>query len=154
MNASPNLADLFRNEVLVSALIAWGLAQIIKVPIHYMRTRKWNWALLLSVGGMPSSHSALVTSIAVSTGLHAGFDSTIFAVAAAIAMIVVYDSTGVRRQAGIHAQKINVLVAELLQGHPISERELLEVLGHTPREAIGGVLWATVISVLIYYWWG
>jgi hypothetical protein len=154
MSEAPSLAGLFDNRVLITALISWGLAQIIKVPLHYLRTRKWNWVLLLSVGGMPSSHSALVVAVAVSTGLHAGFDSIVFAVAAAIAMIVVYDSTGVRRQAGIHAQKINVLVSELLEGHPISEKELLEVLGHTPREAIGGVVWAVFISLVIYYWWG
>jgi hypothetical protein len=154
MNTPPSLAALFENHVLITSLIAWSLAQIIKVPIHYLRTRKWNWALLLSVGGMPSSHSALVTSVAVSTGLHDGFNSTAFAIAASIAMVVVYDSTGVRRQAGIHAQKINVLVAELLQGHPISEKELLEVLGHTPREAVGGVLWAIAVSLIVFYWWG
>jgi uncharacterized protein len=154
MTTPPNLLDVLQNRVLIYSLVAWGLAQIIKVPIDYLRTRKWNWALLLTVGGMPSSHSALVTSIAVNTGLRDGFASTAFAIAAAIAMVVVYDSTGVRRQAGIHAQKINVLVNELLAGHPISDRQLLEVLGHTPREAIAGVLWAIMMSLLLYYWWG
>ncbi len=150
--SAPLLGGLLENRVLISALVAWSLAQILKVPLDFLRTRKWNWALLLSVGGMPSSHSALVTSIAMGTGLHAGFDSTVFAVAASIAMVVVYDSTGVRRQAGIHAQRINVLFNELLAGHPVSERQLLEVLGHTPREALGGVLWGIAVPVLMYYW--
>ncbi len=152
MDNSPILGGLLENRVLLSALVAWSLAQILKVPLDFFRTRRWNWALLLSVGGMPSSHSALVTSIAMGTGLHAGFDSTVFAVAASVAMVVVYDSTGVRRQAGIHAQRINVLFNELLAGHPVSERQLLEVLGHTPREALGGVLWGIVVPVLMYYW--
>jgi len=152
MENSAPLGGLFDNHVLVSALVAWSLAQILKVPLDYFRTRKWNWALLLSVGGMPSSHSALVVSIAMATGLHAGFGSTEFAVAAALAMVVVYDSTGVRRQAGIHAQRINVLFNELLAGHPVSERQLLEVLGHTPREAVGGVLWGMIVPVIMYYW--
>ena len=149
----PNVLDILKNHVLLSALIAWSLAQILKAPIEYFRSGKFDWALLLSVGGMPSSHSTLVTAIAISTGLYAGFNSPDFAIAAAIAMVVVYDATGVRRQAGIHAQRINLLVNELLTGHPISEKDLLEVLGHTPREAAGGVIWGAFISVLMWYLW-
>ena len=148
----PNLLDIFKNHVLMNALLAWLVAQLIKVPLDFIITRKWNWALLLSVGGMPSSHSTLVTSIAVGTGLYNGFDSAAFAIAAAIAMVVVYDATGIRRQAGIHAAKINVLVEELLAGHPISDKKLLEVLGHTPREAAAGVMWGTLCAVLFWMW--
>jgi len=148
----PNLLDIFKNHVLMNALLAWLVAQLIKVPLDFIITRKWNWALLLSVGGMPSSHSTLVTSIAVGAGLYNGFDSAAFAIAAAIAMVVVYDATGIRRQAGIHAAKINVLVEELLAGHPISDKKLLEVLGHTPREAAAGVMWGTLCAVLFWMW--
>jgi len=88
---------------------------------------------------MPSSHSALVTSTAAAVGLYYGFNNPVFGVATAIAMIVVYDATGIRRQAGMQAQKINILVEELLKGHPISEEHLREVLGHTRWRQWGGV---------------
>jgi len=100
---------------------------------------------------MPSSHSSLVVSSMVSIGLNYGFDSPLFGLATALAMIVVYDAAGVRRQAGIQAQKINQLIEELLSGHPISEEQLKEVLGHTPSQVIAGSLLGLVIS--ISYWW-
>ena len=67
------LGALFQNHVLIIMLTAWLLAQIIKIPLDYLYTHRWNWALLLSVGGMPSSHSALLTSATVATGLYYGF---------------------------------------------------------------------------------
>jgi len=70
--------------------------------------------------------------------------------AVAVTMIVLYDAAGVRRQAGIHAQKINVLIEELLAGHPISDKQLMEVLGHTPLEVSGGVLLGFVVGII--YW--
>jgi uncharacterized protein len=149
-----NAGSVLQNHVLLTALVGWILAQALKIPIDLFQTRKWNWALFFSVGGMPSSHSALVTSTAAAAGLHAGFDSPVFAVAVAIAMIVVYDATGIRRQAGMQAQKINVLVEELLKGHPISEEHLREVLGHTPLEAIGGVILGLVVAVWLWMVWG
>ncbi len=102
---------------------------------------------------MPSSHSALVTSAAMAVGLHNGFDNALFGVAVAFAMVVVYDATGIRRQAGMQAQKINILVEELLQGHPISQEHLREVLGHTPLEALGGVLLGTAVALGLWLVW-
>jgi acid phosphatase family membrane protein YuiD len=68
-------------------------------------------------------------------------------------MVVVYDATGVRRQAGMQARKINVLMEELLKGHPINEQHLREVIGHTPLEALGGVLLGLVVAVVLWLWW-
>jgi len=141
-----NLLDLFQNRALVAGLVAWLLAQIIKMPLNYLYTRKWNWALLLTTGGMPSSHSALMTGTVFAIGLYYGFDNPVFALGVAITMIVTYDAGGVRRQAGIHAQRINVLFGELLQGHPVSEKDLREVLGHTPLEVMGGILLGLVVA--------
>ena len=141
-----NLGALFQNKVLIAGLIAWLLAQVIKMPLNYFYTRKWNWALLLTTGGMPSSHSSLMTGTVFAIGLYYGFDNPLFALGVAITMIVTYDAGGVRRQAGIHAQRINVLFGELLQGHPISEKDLREVLGHTPLEVMGGILLGLVIA--------
>lgn len=141
-----NLLALFQNKVLIAGLIAWLMAQIIKLPLNYFYTRKWNWALLLTTGGMPSSHSSLMVATVFAIGLYHGFDNPLFALGVAITMIVTYDAGGVRRQAGIHAQRINVLFGELLNGHPISERDLREVLGHTPLEVLGGILLGLVVA--------
>jgi len=145
-----SISGLFQNPVLNTMLIAWLLAQILKPPMEYLRRGKWNWGYLFSAGGMPSSHSSLMVGATVAIGLHEGFNTAMFALAVAITMIVIYDAAGVRRQAGIHAQKINVLINELLSGHPVSEKQLLEVLGHTPFEVTGGVLLGIIVGIL--YW--
>jgi len=147
-----NLGGILQNHVLLTAMAGWFIAQVLKVPVNFLREHTWNWALFFAAGGMPSSHSALVTSTAMGAGLHYGFDSPIFAVAVALAMVVVYDATGVRRQAGIQAQTINILVEELLQGHPISEQHLREALGHTPLEAMGGVLLGLLTATVLWLW--
>ena len=148
-----NPLALFQNKALVAGLTAWLLAQIIKIPLDYFRTRKWNWALLLTTGGMPSSHSSLMTGTSHALGLYYGFDNPLFAVAVAITMVVVYDAAGVRRQAGIHAQRINVLFDELLHGHMLNEKDLREVLGHTPLEVVGGILLGLVVATIQWLIW-
>lgn len=148
-----DLLAVFDNRVLIAALAAWALAQTLKIPLDYLRTRRWNWALLLTTGGMPSSHSALATGVTLAIGLYVGFDSPLFALGMAITMIVVYDAAGVRRQAGIHAQRINVIFDELLHGHPISQDDLREMLGHTPLEVIGGVLLGIIVPTVIWMVW-
>lgn len=148
-----NFLAIFENKVLIAGLTAWALAQIIKIPLDYLRTRRWNWALLFTTGGMPSSHSSLMTSTTHAIGLYYGFASPLFAMAIAITMIVIYDAANVRRQAGIHAQRINVVFDELLRGHPINERDLREVLGHTPLEVVGGILLGLVIATGQWLLW-
>lgn len=148
-----NLLALFDNKALIAGLAAWLLAQIIKIPLDYFRTRRWNWALLLTTGGMPSSHSSLMTGTVLGVGLYNGFDNPVFALGVAITMIVVYDAAGVRRQAGIHAQRINVLFDELLHGHIFSEKDLREVLGHTPLEVVGGILLGLIVATAQWLMW-
>jgi acid phosphatase family membrane protein YuiD len=87
-----------------------------------------------------------MTATTLATGYYYGFDHPVFALGVAITMIVTYDAAGVRQQAGIHAQRINVLFEELLRGHPINERDLREVLGHTPLEVVGGILLGLVVA--------
>ncbi len=146
-----NLGDILQNKALIAGLIAWATAQVIKLPIDYLRTHKWNWSLLLTTGGMPSSHSALVMATTLAIGLYYGFDNPIFALGVVITMVVTYDAAGVRQQAGIHAQRINMLFDELMSGHPINERdwdELREVLGHTPLEVVGGIILGLCVAIL------
>ncbi|HEX9795791.1 MAG TPA: divergent PAP2 family protein [Anaerolineales bacterium] len=141
------------NPVLVAALGAWALAQVLKLPIDYMVTRRWDWSLLLRAGGMPSSHSALVTAGAHGLGLSLGFDSPEFALGIVVAMIVIYDATGIRRQAGLHAEIINAILRDLLEGHQLSQERLREVLGHSPLEAFVGMILGLVTSQLIVPTW-
>jgi uncharacterized protein len=147
------LNGVFQNPVLIAGLIAWAGAQLFKLPLEYSQSHHWNFALLLSTGGMPSSHSALVTSIALGTGLFVGFDSPLFAIALAVMMVVTYDAAGVRRQAGYHAQKINLLINELFSGQQISEEQLKEVLGHSPFEVAGGMLFGILTTLLVRLLW-
>ena len=147
------LGALFQNQELIAGLAAWLLAQIIKLPLDYLRTHRWNWALMITTGGMPSSHSSLVTATVFAIGLYNGFDHPLFALGVAITMIVTYDAAGVRRQAGIHAQRINVLFEELLRGHPVSEKDLREVLGHTPLEVVGGILLGLIVATAQWLIW-
>ena len=144
------LAGIFANRVLICVVAAWASAQIVKVPLEYLRTRKWQWGWLLTTGGLPSSHSALIVAAANAIGLFFGFDTPLFALAVAMAMIVTYDAAGVRRQAGIHAERINLLFDQLLKGHMWNDDELREVLGHTPFEVAGGVLWGLLISTITW----
>jgi acid phosphatase family membrane protein YuiD len=144
---------LVQNKVLIGALMAWLVAQILKPPLEYFRTGKWRWSALLSAGGMPSSHSALMVGATHSIGLFVGFDSGLFALAVAITMIVIYDAAGVRRQAGMHAERINLLFEELLSGHIWDQHELREVLGHTPLEVVGGVLLGMLMATANWLIW-
>lgn len=138
------------NRVLIAALLAWAVAQGLKMPIEYARTRRWNWVLLLRAGGMPSSHSSLVTALAHGIGLSVGYDSAMFALAVVVAMVVIYDATGIRRQSGLQAEAINVLVRDLLKGHPMRhEKQLREVLGHSPLEAIIGLCLGLAVAQII-----
>ena len=144
------MGNIFQNAPLMAAAAAWALAQIVKVPLDYYYTREFNWHLLLSAGGMPSSHSALVTALAWTVGLQTGFDSPEFAVAIVLAAIVIYDATGVRRAAGQHAQVINRMIADLVEGHPLKEQELKELLGHTPRQVFAGIIFGWLVGWLAW----
>lgn len=135
-----DLLALLDNRVLIACLSSWSLVQVLKLPIEYALTRRWNWSLLFRAGGMPSSHTALVSSVAHAIGLTAGFGSGLFALSLVLAMVVIYDATGIRRQAGRHAEIINTIVQDLVEGHPLRQEQLREVLGHSPLEALVGLL--------------
>lgn len=145
--------NIFANRALIAALISWAIAQIIKVFVDYYYKRHWNWSLLLMAGGMPSSHSALVAGLAHAIGLYWGFGSPLFALSFVIAMVVIYDATGIRRQAGKHAEIINKMITDLASGHPLKEELLREVLGHTPLEALLGTILGVVTAQIVWIFW-
>ncbi|WP_047150522.1 divergent PAP2 family protein [Aneurinibacillus tyrosinisolvens] len=156
------MPSLFSNFPLWSALLAIGVAQVVKVPITYFAVRKWNWSLIFSTGGMPSSHSAAVTALATAVGFVEGLRSTLFAISAIFAIIVMFDAAGVRRHAGTHAAVLNLLVEDFnqlidelktMRIKPRRERaeKLKELLGHQPSEVLIGGWLGIIQSTLIYY---
>ena len=150
------LSGIFQNPVFIATLVTSFLAQILKLPLCYLTSREWDWSLLFSTGGMPSSHSAVVTAAAVGVGYYAGFNTPLFGLAFAIASVVIYDATNIRRQAGFHAQQINRIIKEMFAGEvkPVEEfKELREVLGHSPAEALGGVILGILVNIVLWQLW-
>jgi uncharacterized protein len=148
-----NLLDIFQNKVLIAVMIAWLLAQVLKIPTEYLRSRRWMWAMFFAAGGMPSSHTALMVAGTLAVGLYHGFDNPLFAIAVGATMIIAHDAAGVRRQAGKHAERINLLVGRIIHGHIWSEDELKEVIGHTPLEVIGGIILGLLVAILQWVVW-
>lgn len=143
------MADLFGNRVIQASLIAWAIAQISKFFIDLLWRRRVNFRALTTMGGMPSSHSAAVSSLATGIAIADGMGSSIFALALWFAAVTMYDAAGIRRSAMIQAKILNQMIDELFQGHPISEVKLRELLGHTPFEVFIGML----LGILVAYWW-
>ncbi|KAH9731539.1 Acid phosphatase/vanadium-dependent haloperoxidase-related protein [Citrus sinensis] len=132
---SPFVATLAANPTFVSGLFAWMIAQSTKVFLNFFVERKWDLRLLFASGGMPSSHSALCTALTTSVALCHGVADSLFPVCLGFSLIVMYDAIGVRRHAGMQAE-----------GHPISQRKLKELLGHTPSQVFAGAMLAEVKS--------
>lgn len=143
------ISGIFNNHVLFAGLLGWFLAQALKIPIHYLVEKEWDWHRFHGSGGMPSSHTSMVVSTAIMLGGLHGFDSAVFAAAVVFSSIVMYDATGVRRETGRQAQVINRILQDvLINGRPISNVELKELVGHKPIEVAGGALLGVVIAVV------
>lgn len=159
------IIEILQNTPLWLGVFAIIFAQILKIPINFIFSKKVDWSLLTSTGGMPSSHSAAVTSIATAVGIEAGFDSVTFAVAAMLAGIVMYDASHVRYQAGQHAAVLNELrhdlrmfFDEIKRWPDMNEQERIEdlktLLGHKKSEVFIGGLAGIVLAILWYSWFG
>jgi acid phosphatase family membrane protein YuiD len=141
------------NPYVVGLSIAWFFAQVLKVPFHYLSTKEWKWNMAYESGGFPSSHSCIVTETACLIGLREGFDSAFFALSIALAAIVIYDATHVRREAGIHAQRLNIIFTEMFADHQFHEEALREVIGHTPWQVAGGFVLGAGVAIIIHFIW-
>ncbi|HVJ47873.1 divergent PAP2 family protein [Desulfitobacterium sp.] len=141
---------IFHNTILISAITAWLVAQIIKVVINFMVHRTFDLYFLISSGGFPSSHAATVSALSLGIGKYYGWDSPIFAVATVFALIVMYDAAGVRREAGKQAEVINQLVAGLYsQMSDLSQERLKELIGHTPFEVFAGTIVGIIVGIIV-----
>ncbi|NLG86809.1 MAG: divergent PAP2 family protein [Firmicutes bacterium] len=143
------MADLCHNRVLLAALLAWGIAQGLKVPVTLLAKRRWDFMRLVSPGGMPSSHSALVSAMAITVGRVEGFNAPETAIAFVVAFVVMYDSAGVRRAAGAQASVLNKIVDEVFKGGRVREERLRELLGHTPIEVFTGAFLGAIVASLM-----
>jgi hypothetical protein len=145
------LNDLFHNVIFVSAVLGWLIAQILKTFIHLFITKKFVAERMIGSGGMPSSHSATVCALATSTGIIYGGGSFEFAIAVILAIIVMHDAMGVRRETGIQAKIINeMLEAFTNMGKNMSpEEKLKEFVGHTPLQVLAGAILGILVALLI-----
>jgi uncharacterized protein len=140
---------LFTSSCFWSAVCAWSVAQFCKMLNGYHRTRRFDFSYLVSVGGMPSAHSAMASGLATSIGLKVGFNAPLFVLALAFALVVMFDASTVRRAAGQQARLLNQIVEELFRTHHFSERKLAELLGHTRMEVFLGMIIGILVALLV-----
>ena len=152
-----NFLDILKNDILIVSLTAWLLAQLIKIIINAIVNKTFSLERLFGDGGMPSGHSATVTACALMIGVHEGFTSPLFALALVLAIIVMHDATGVRQEAGKHAQSImditNVINQYLdyvnEEDNKLRNEKLKTLIGHTKLQVLFGAL--TGIGVVLVY---
>jgi len=130
------------------ALVAWGIAQLTKLVVHSVRQRRLDLRILASMGGFPSSHSALVMALTAVIARLNGVGSPLFALALIFSVVVMYDAAGVRRAAGHQAAVLNRLIDDLFQHRRIAEQRLRELLGHTPIEVFAGAALGVAVGIL------
>ena len=140
----------FKFSIILTTVLAWLIAQTLKVLIGAFREKRFNFKWFVGTGGMPSSHAAAVSAMAASAGLQAGLSSPLFALALLFAIVVIFDSQGVRRASGQQAEILNKILDDIYWKHRIKEDRLKELLGHTPIEVLTG----TALGVLIALFFG
>lgn len=145
--------ELSVNRVFIATVLAWVITQTIKVTSAVIRTKKFDFKWFIGTGGMPSSHAAGASALAVAAGIDLGFDSAIFALAFVFALVTMFDAQGVRRSAGKQAEILNKVMDDMYWKGRIEEKRLAELLGHTPFEVIIGSILGIAIALSCYAWW-
>src|SRR6056297_1158439 len=140
----------YQNTTIWVALSSWLAAQAMKMIVTFVESRRIDFAALVSTGGMPSAHSAMVCGLATSVGLQAGFGTPLFATTLAFAIVVMFDAQSVRRAAGLQAKLLNQIVDELFRNHNLSEQKLAELLGHTRLEVFLGLLTGIFVALAMH----
>ncbi len=143
------IGEIFTNKYLYIPVLLWFFIQLFKVIWDLVKEKKFDFKRILGAGGMPSSHSAVVCSLAVLIGKEYGFSSSIFALSLIFAFVVMYDACGVRRAAGKQAKLLNKIISTPgLTGVQVQER-LVEVLGHTPVQVFVGALIGIIAGIIL-----
>lgn len=139
-------------EVLTALVVSNVTAQVLKTGIFAIKNGFLDLRMLVTTGGMPSSHSSSVVGMATTVGLLEGFSTITFSLACTVAIIVMYDSAGVRRAAGKQAAILNRMIAELMsEEHKVKAGRLKELLGHSPKEVLAGAVLGALISFGLRY---
>ena len=138
---------LLANDALSACVIAWVVAQLSKPFIHFVQTRRLDLRFLAATGGMPSSHSAVVVALATRVGIDTGVSSIPFALATIFAVVVMYDAAGVRRAVSVQARILNRMLTEMIEAQHFNEKQLRELIGHTPFEVFVGALLGALSAV-------
>ncbi|MED9903150.1 MAG: divergent PAP2 family protein [Lachnospiraceae bacterium] len=143
---------LFQNKILICAVAGWCVAQVLKTLIHMFFTKKFVAERLVGSGGMPSSHSATASALATATCLAFGPQSFEFAISLILAIIVMYDAMGVRRETGIQAKVLNEMLEIFSDmGSDMSPQDKLkEFVGHTPLQVLTGAVLGIFIAITMY----
>ena len=141
------MTDIFQNRTLLISIFSCFLAQFIK--IFTGKEKRIDFKRIIISGGMPSSHSSFVTSLAMLVGFDKGFASTEFAITAVFAIIVMYDASGVRRAVGKQAEILNQIVDDFFHGKFDQHKKLKELVGHTPKEVLFGALLGIIIGIVM-----
>ena len=145
------LQELVHNRIFVSAVLGWFIAQVLKTIIHLFLTKQFVAERMIGSGGMPSSHSATVCALATATGMVYGGGSFEFAIAVILAIIVMHDAMGVRRETGIQAKVINEMLEVFtnMRKKMSPEEKLKEFVGHTPLQVLAGGILGILIAVMV-----
>ncbi len=144
--------DLLSNVFVITAIASWAEAQVLKTMIHAIVNKKLDITRLFGDGGMPSGHSATVTSLATCIGLVEGFDSVGFAIAGIVAVVVCHDASGVRLETGKQTTVLNEIqkTLELLTSEKMPEVKLKEFVGHTHSQVVAGSLMGIINAIIVY----
>ncbi len=150
MNMDPFWQSWWHNTTFWAAVFGWTLAQLTKMLCFFARTRKINFAYLVSTGGMPSAHSSMASALVTSVALAVGTGSLLFVVTLAFALVVMFDAQSFRRAAGMQARILNQMMDELFKDGHFSEQKLVELLGHTQLEVFLGAVMGVLTALLIH----
>ena len=147
--------EILSNQVLVSAVAGWIVAQVLKTMLDFALNRTINWERMVGSGGMPSYHSATVCGLTTAAALHYGVSSFEFAVCFVLSMVVMYDATGVRRETGKQAKLLNSILSEnpLKLNAEVLQEKLKEYVGHTLLQVVAGAILGICLALVIngYY---
>lgn len=144
------ITDIFENHIIIVTMVAWFLAQTMKMFIDKIRYKKVDFTRIVGAGGMPSSHSAFVTSLATAIAFEHGLNSTEFALSFSLMAIVMYDAAGVRRSAGKQAAVLNKIIQDLYsKEHTFKKERLKELIGHSPVEVFAGAVLGLLVAIFM-----
>jgi len=138
--------ELFNNKALGVAVVAWFIAQLMKVILTIILDKRFDMNRFVGSGGMPSSHTSTVMGLSTAIGLMNGWDSTVYAISLTFALVVMYDASGVRRAVGKQAAILNKMILEIYEHKHVGQDELKELIGHTPFEVIAGAVLGILIA--------